>query len=90
MPRTGRVPSWRCSLSRQLEVTLSSLAAIVGKLHPQGRDVNQPLIGVGGLQASKRFLGVDANVGPNTRFTIGHSIVTVIFGEMILHGRSWM
>jgi hypothetical protein len=37
---------------------------MVRKLRPQARDVNQPPepnpIGVGGLQASKRFLGVDA------------------------------
>ena len=42
LPRTGRVPSRRCSLNRQSEVILNSQAAMVRKLRPQARDVNQP------------------------------------------------
>jgi hypothetical protein len=51
-PRTARAPSWRCSLSRRLEVTSTSLSALLRKLRLQARDVNQlsePTDRVGGL-----------------------------------------
>jgi len=64
LPRTGRVPYWRCSLSRQSEVILNSHYGNGQKIAPPGARCQSAArtkpIGVGGLKASKRFLGVDA------------------------------